>query len=189
MRRPDTIQVGDVSLTRVIEWAGPIMTVADILPDTPTEDWQANRSLLAPAFWEPETNAYRCHIQTWVIRAAGHMILVDTGVGNDRDRPQVPPFAHLRTDFLDRLAAADVTPGDVDIVINTHIHYDHVGWNTHLADMAFVPAFPNATYLVTYCTAPCKSCTPTTGAASTSTPPVPGPPAATCLPRRPPAAP
>jgi glyoxylase-like metal-dependent hydrolase (beta-lactamase superfamily II) len=69
-------------------------------------------------------------------------------VGNDRDRPQIPPFAYLRTDFLDRLAAAGVDPATVDVVINTHIHYDHVGWNTHLAGEVFVPTFPNATYLV-----------------------------------------
>jgi glyoxylase-like metal-dependent hydrolase (beta-lactamase superfamily II) len=73
---------------------------------------------------------------------------VDTGVGNDRDRPQVPAFAHLHSDFLDRLAAAGVEPEDVDTVINTHIHYDHVGWNTHWVDGTFVPTFPNATYLV-----------------------------------------
>jgi glyoxylase-like metal-dependent hydrolase (beta-lactamase superfamily II) len=148
MPSPDTIHLGDVSLTRVVEWAGQIMTVDEILPDIPAGHWQANRSLLVPDFWDPDTNAYRCHIQTWVIRAAGRTILVDTGVGNDRDRPQVPPFAHLRTDFLDRLAAAGVTPGEVDTVINTHIHYDHVGWNTQLVGEAFVPTFPNATYLV-----------------------------------------
>lgn len=143
-----TIRFDDVAVTRIIEWAGPIKTVGEILPDTPVEDWQANRSLLVPDFWDPDTGAHLCHIQTWVIRTAGWTILVDTGVGNDRDRPQIPAFAHLQTDFLDRLAAAGVEPGDVDIVINTHIHYDHVGWNTNLVDGMFMPTFPNATYLV-----------------------------------------
>jgi glyoxylase-like metal-dependent hydrolase (beta-lactamase superfamily II) len=142
------IHFDDVAVTRVLEWAGPIKTVAEILPDTPAEDWQANRSMMAPDFWNPKTDAYLCHIQTWVIRVAGRTILVDTGVGNDRERPQIPKFAHMHTDFLDRLGAAGVTPEDVDIVINTHIHYDHVGWNTRLVDGAFVPTFPNATYLV-----------------------------------------
>jgi glyoxylase-like metal-dependent hydrolase (beta-lactamase superfamily II) len=148
MPTEQTIHFDDVTVTRVLEWAGPIKTVAEILPDTAAEEWQANRSLLAPDFWDPETGAYLCHIQTWVIRTAGRTILVDTGVGNDRDRPQVPAFAHLHTDFLDRLAAAGVEPEDVDTVINTHIHYDHVGWNTHWVDGTFVPTFPNATYLV-----------------------------------------
>ena len=148
MPTPHTVEFGDVTVTRVVEWAGPIKTVTEILPDASTAEWEANRSLLAPHFWNPGTGAYLCHIQTWVIRVADRVILVDTGVGNDRDRPQVPPFAHLRTDFLDRLASAGVTPDKVDTVINTHIHYDHVGWNTTLRDGAFVPTFPNATYLV-----------------------------------------
>ncbi len=78
--------------------------------------------------------AHRAAIQTWVVRAAGMTVLVDTGVGNDRDRPQIAQFDHLHTDFPDRLRAAGVAPEDVDVVINTHIHYDHVGWNTHLVD-------------------------------------------------------
>ena len=141
-------QFDDITVTRVIEWAGQIKTVTEILPDASPADWQANRSLLTPHFWDPETDAYLCHIQTWVIRTADRTILVDTGVGNDRDRPQIPPFAHLHTDFLDRLAAVGVAPDEVDTVINTHIHYDHVGWNTMLRNGSFVPTFPNATYLV-----------------------------------------
>jgi glyoxylase-like metal-dependent hydrolase (beta-lactamase superfamily II) len=148
MPTPHTVHLDDISVTRVLEWAGPIKTVTEILPDTTADEWEASRPLLAPDFWDPGTNAYLCHVQTWAIRAAGRTILVDTGVGNDRDRPQVPAFAGLRTGFLDRLAEAGVAPEDVDVVINTHIHYDHVGWNTRLADETFVPTFPNATYLV-----------------------------------------
>lgn len=144
----DTISFGDITVTRVVEWAGPIQTVTEILPDSSRTHWEEHRALMAPDFWDPDTDAYLCHIQTWVIRAAGRTVLVDTGVGNDRDRPQVPPFAHLHTDFLDRLAAVGVDPDDVDTVINTHIHYDHVGWNTTWHGGDFVPTFPNATYLV-----------------------------------------
>lgn len=143
-----TIRLGDATVSRVVEWAGPVKTVAEILPDTPAREWRAHRDLLVPDFWDPASNAYLCHIQTWVIRVAGCTVLVDTGVGNDRDRPQIPPFANLQTKFLDRLAAVGVAPEDVDVVINTHIHYDHVGWNTRLIDGAFVPTFPNAAYLV-----------------------------------------
>lgn len=143
-----TIHFDDVAVTRVIEWDGPVKTVAEILPDTPASDWHVNRSLLAPDFWNPETDAYLCRIQTWAIRTAGRTILIDTGVGNDRDRPGMPAFDHWHTHFLERLAAVGVESESVDIVINTHIHSDHVGWNTRLAEGAFVPTFPNATYLV-----------------------------------------
>lgn len=142
-----TLRFDDVSVTRVVEWAGPIRTVADILPDTLPAHWHQHRDWLAPDFWNPETGAWHCHVQTWVIRAAGRTVLVDTGVGNDRERPGMPAFAHWHTDFLARLQAAGVEPADVDVVINTHIHSDHVGWNTRLVDGAFVPTFPNAVYL------------------------------------------
>lgn len=71
---------------------------------------------------------------------------MDTGVGNDRPRPQIPLFGHLNTSFLEQLAYACVELPEVDFVINNHIHYDHVGWNTRLVDDAWVPTFPNATY-------------------------------------------
>jgi len=143
-----TLVLGDVEITRVIEWAGPFSTVDAIIPGADAETWDANRSWLAPDFYDPASHAYECHVQTWVLRSEGRTILVDTGVGNDRDRPQVPAFAHLHTDFLTRLRAAGVEPEDVDIVVNTHIHYDHVGWNTDKRDGEWVPTFPNATYLI-----------------------------------------
>jgi glyoxylase-like metal-dependent hydrolase (beta-lactamase superfamily II) len=142
------IRVGDAEVTRIVEWAGPLRAVGELFPDTPAQVWRANESWLAPAHYQPEQQIYRAAIQTWVIRTGGTVILVDTGVGNDRARPQIPVFDHLDTDFLDRLATAGVAPGDVDVVINTHIHYDHVGWNTRRRGGDWAPTFPNATYLV-----------------------------------------
>ena len=84
--------------------------------------------------------------QTWVLRSCGRTILVDTGVGNDRVRPN-PLFNGWHTDFLERLSAV-VDPADVDFVVNTHVHADHVGWNTHKVDGDWLPTFPNATYLI-----------------------------------------
>ena len=75
-------------------------------------------------------------------------MLVDTGVGNDRDRPAMPPLDHLDTDFLDSLQRAGVAPDSVDVVVNTHVHTDHVGWNTKRDGDSWVPTFPNARYLI-----------------------------------------
>ncbi len=75
-------------------------------------------------------------------------MLVDTGVGNDRDRPAMPPLDHLDTDYLDALQRAGVAPEAVDVVVNTHIHSDHVGWNTKRDGDSWVPTFPNARYLI-----------------------------------------
>jgi glyoxylase-like metal-dependent hydrolase (beta-lactamase superfamily II) len=142
------IQLGEVEVTKVVEWSGDIAPVSAVLPDTPAELWRDNEEWLAPRHWHPEADAYHAAVQTWVLRSEGKVILVDTGVGNGRARPQIPLFDHLDTDFLARLAAAGVQPGDVDVVVNTHIHYDHVGWNTRADGDGWVPTFPNATYLI-----------------------------------------
>ncbi len=87
-------------------------------------------------------------IHTLVLRTPDRLMLVDTGVGNGKDRAGgIPAFNQLDTDFLDRLAAAGVYPGEVDTVLCTHMHTDHVGWDTHLEDGRWVPTFPNARHL------------------------------------------
>jgi glyoxylase-like metal-dependent hydrolase (beta-lactamase superfamily II) len=138
------LHIGDAEIERVVEWVGPIKTVDEMFPDTPADAWDE----ITTDHWEPSTRAYRAAVQTWVLRSGGKTILVDTGVGNDRNRPQMPTFDHLHTDFLDRLARVGVEPQDVDIVVNTHIHYDHVGWNTRQGETGWEPTFPNAIYLV-----------------------------------------
>lgn len=87
-------------------------------------------------------------IHTLVVRTPDRLMLVDTGVGNGKDRGGgIPAFNQLDTDFLDRLAAAGVEPDEVDTVLCTHMHGDHVGWDTHLEDGRWVPTFPNARHL------------------------------------------
>lgn len=146
--RIDTLELGDVTVTRVVEWSGPLRTVSKIVPDSPEEVRDEHREEVVPDFWNPRDDAYRCAVQSWIVRSQGRVIVVDTGAGNDRDRPQVPRFDHLTTPFLDNLARAGVRPQDVDVVINTHVHYDHVGWNTRLHDDVWVPTLPHATYLI-----------------------------------------
>ena len=146
----DQITLGDVTVTRIKEYYGSVeMGPADFFPESPEGAWDEHRSWLAPDFWNPATNECFAAIQTWLLRSEGRTILVDTGVGNHKDRPYAPVWSRLDTEFLDNLAAAGVQPGDVDLVINTHLHIDHVGWNTRLDGRTWVPTFPNATYLMT----------------------------------------
>lgn len=86
-------------------------------------------------------------IHTWLVRMPDHVILIDTGSGNDKERPRNPSFHHQSLPFLDRLREAGVEPEDVDFVINTHLHVDHSGWNTVLQDGKWVPTFKNARYI------------------------------------------
>ncbi len=120
-------------------------------PKRPPSGWRDNADLLVPDFFDPDTDKWHIAVQSWVIEVDGLTVVVDTGVGNDRQRPHMPPLDHLNTGFLAALQSAGVDRNAVDVVINTHIHSDHVGWNTMLDKdirATWVPTFPNARYLV-----------------------------------------
>jgi glyoxylase-like metal-dependent hydrolase (beta-lactamase superfamily II) len=149
-----SLTFGDVTVTRAVESVGSIgMTPEQFLPGTDAAAWEGHEDWLRPHFLESDgdgtmTSTARTAFQTWILRSGGKTILIDTAIGNDKDRPDVPSWDHLQTAFLDRLAEAGVTPDDVDHVVNTHLHADHVGWNTRLVDGLWVPTFPNAEYLI-----------------------------------------
>lgn len=149
-QHPEQITLGEVTVTRIKEFYGSSQLPPEaFFPDSPDGAWQEQRHWLAPDFWNPRTNECQTAIQSWLLRSQGRTILVDTGVGNHKDRPYAPVWNRLETDYLDNLAAAGVRPEDIDIVVNTHLHIDHVGWNTRLQDRTWAPTFPNASYLMT----------------------------------------
>lgn len=86
-------------------------------------------------------------IHSWIVRMPERLIVIDTGIGNDRDRDGNPLFDHLHTDFAERLANAGVQREAVDMVVMTHLHIDHVGWNTYREGDHWRPMFPNARYV------------------------------------------
>lgn len=143
-----TVMIGDVSVTRVEEWNGPLGEPTDVLADIDLEALRQEASWLSPNYWDLPTNQLLLGFHPYVIRSAGKTILLDTGAGNNKERPNLPTFAHMDTPFLATLASAGVGVDDVDLVICTHLHIDHVGWNTELRDGNWVPTFPNARYLI-----------------------------------------
>ncbi|OBH08667.1 MBL fold metallo-hydrolase [Mycobacterium sp. E3247] len=140
------VRFGDARVTRVLELQFDLGT--RFFPHTPASGWRDNADLLVPDFFDPSTDQWHIAIQSWVIEVDGLTVVVDTGVGNDRPRPHMPPLDHLNTDFLAALRSAGVDRAAVDVVVNTHIHSDHVGWNTMLDNDTWVPTFPNARYLL-----------------------------------------
>ena len=138
--------LGAATVTRVVETQIQMRT--SLFADTPAQAWDEHADLLEPHFWERAAEQWRIVMQSWVLEVDGLVVVVDTGVGNDRDRPHMPPLDHLSTDFLGAFTAAGFDPAAVDIVINTHLHTDHVGWNTQLVDGRWVPTFPNARYVM-----------------------------------------
>ena len=77
--------------------------------------------------------------------AVAELVLVDTCTGQDKGHP--PPFDFPKQRWLDEFKAAGLTFEQIDYVFCTHLHVDHVGWNTRLIDGLWVPTFPNARYV------------------------------------------
>ena len=118
-----------------------------LVPDFDPAILAANRDLLIPFCINPNTNGFKLSIHTWILKTQHHTILIDTCNGNHKDRPDFPLSHQLNLPYLEKLAAAGVKPEDVDMVLCTHLHVDHCGWNTRLDNGRWVPTFPNAKYL------------------------------------------
>ncbi|RLU83636.1 MBL fold metallo-hydrolase [Streptomyces griseocarneus] len=143
-----SLVLGDVEIVRLVEWSGPMVPPLDLVPESGAGVWKDNEDWLAPDHWRPDSDQAVVALQTWVLRSGGRTVVVDTGVGNGRERPGSPRFHHWQGDFPGLLARAGIRPQDVDVVVNTHIHADHVGWNTTGFDGGWEPMFPNAQYLI-----------------------------------------
>ena len=136
-------KIGNVTITRVVELES-LGGSRFILPDA-TRDACLNYDWLQPHFMDDKGNLLMS-VQALVVDTGARRILVDTCIGNDKER-NVPAWSHLQTQFLQDLGAAGYEPDTIDTVLCTHLHVDHVGWNTMLVDDQWVPTFPNARYL------------------------------------------
>jgi len=137
--------IGDATVVRVGE-LDATAALQGLIPDLdPAEVSRA--SWLAPHFID-EVGRLKGLVQAFVGLIAGKVIIVDPGVGNEKHRTAVPGWNDLHTDFLDRLASTGVQPGNVDYVVSTHLHFDHVGWHTRLVDGTWQPTFPAARYVM-----------------------------------------
>ncbi len=143
-----TWTIGEVTITRVEESIIPL-TAKVLVPDATPEHVAAGDGWIEPYIEAPDDGdghpVLRLSIHSFVVRTPDTTIVVDTCVGPDTDRGLAgdPGFA----DRLD--AAIDGGLEAVDVVVCTHVHFDHVGWNTRTVDGRVVPTFPNARYLVT----------------------------------------
>ena len=143
----DRFSVGTARVTRIEEWRGAFLTPELLFAGFDADHYAETRDAIAPAYLDHATDAIQARIQSWVIEADGRTILVDTGCGNHKVRPGIPVFDNLDTDFLARLAAAGFAPDTIDLVVCSHLHVDHVGWNTMLVDGDWQPTFTNARYV------------------------------------------
>jgi glyoxylase-like metal-dependent hydrolase (beta-lactamase superfamily II) len=138
-------KIGDVTVTKIVE----IETCGGaswILPDATPEACR-NIEWLKPEFMN-EQGELKFSVHALVIEAGEKIIVVDTCVGNEKERLPYKDWHLLQTAFLEDFTKAGFDPSAVDYVLCTHLHVDHVGWNTMLVDGEWVPTFPNARYLI-----------------------------------------
>ncbi|MGV9270517.1 MBL fold metallo-hydrolase [Kitasatospora sp. NPDC003701] len=136
--------VGDITVHRVDEVLLPPATGPWLLPDA-TPGLVTAQSWLHPHFADHE-GVLHLDSHSFAFTVGGLRVLVDTGIGNGKQRAN-PAWHDLRTDYLERLTAGGFAPDSVDLVVLTHLHADHVGWNTREVDGEWVPTFPHARYL------------------------------------------
>jgi len=137
--------IGDIQITKVAE---------DVAPTSPKflfsgvsyEDLQRHADWMRPHFLD-ETGKLIMSIHSFIVKTRHHTILIDTCLGNDKQGRAFPPWNGRQGTYLQDLAAAGCPPESVDYVFCTHMHVDHVGWNTRLENGRWVPTFPNAKYL------------------------------------------
>ncbi len=143
-----TWTVGSTRITRIEEQMGfASMPPERYLVGFEHDLIESHRDWLVPNHYAPIEHRLVTSVHSWLIRTSRHTILVDCCAGNHKDRPWSPRFHRLDTPYLDRLQHAGVAAEEIDIVLCTHLHADHVGWNTIQRDGRWVPTFPNARYL------------------------------------------
>ncbi len=141
-----TFQLGDITIHRIVEQQAAFAGLLDFLPDLTPELLAENRPWLATHAIDAEDRLVLC-FQSFVVRTPHHTILVDSCIGNDKERPRASWNRKTDAVFMDGLAALGLGVGDIDFVMCTHLHADHVGWNTRLENGRWVPTFPNARYV------------------------------------------
>ena len=135
-------QVGDVRITQVVE-----LTTASLGPHLlPQATPAAMQSIPWMAPFIDERGRIVLSMHALVVESLGQTIVVDTCIGNDKSRTY-PKWNNMQGDFLQRFSAAGFSTQQVDTVLCTHMHVDHVGWNTRWQDGAWLPTFPRAEYL------------------------------------------
>jgi glyoxylase-like metal-dependent hydrolase (beta-lactamase superfamily II) len=141
------IKIGNATIHRIVEQQGPFFDAMPFFPTMTKEFLDENRGWLQPRFLDANDKLILC-IQSYVVQTPHHTIMIDTCVGNHKPRPTRSFWNMMNSDRYEKsLAASGLSVNDIDFVMCTHLHTDHVGWNTRLENGRWVPTFPKARYV------------------------------------------
>lgn len=141
----EPVKLGTTQITNVVEMDIPT-SPRFLYPGIQPADFAPHLPWLQPHFYNAETDRLRMPIQSFIVRTPHHTVIVDTCLGNDKSL-LTEGWGKRQGPYLDDLKAAGVTPDQVDLVLCTHLHTDHAGWNTRLVNGRWEPTFPNASYV------------------------------------------
>ena len=136
-------KVGKTHIQKIFEMDLNGMTFSQLMPGLDAHELEAHPDWIPAETRDGEDHPF-LSLHSWLVHHDGKTILVDTGAGNDKMRPDQPVLDQLNNPFLERLRDAGVSPEQVDVILHTHVHSDHVGWNTRREGDRWVPTFPNA---------------------------------------------
>ena len=139
---------GDLTIRRIIEQETTFLPALDLLPGLTPDLLAENRPWMLGANAIDASDVLILCFQSYIVKTPHHIILVDSCIGNDKPRPLRPKW-NMKTDgtYMRALATAGFSVEDIDYVMCTHLHVDHVGWNTRLENGRWLPTFPNARYI------------------------------------------
>ena len=126
---------------------GPLFDPRQFFPALKPGAFEVHQDWLFPNHVDAKTGRLIASMHSWLIETDHHKILVDTCIGNNKQRMPHRDWHEMKTPWLRNLHKTGVKPEEIDYVMCTHLHVDHVGWNTQLKDGQWVPTFPNAKYI------------------------------------------
>jgi glyoxylase-like metal-dependent hydrolase (beta-lactamase superfamily II) len=141
-------KIGRVEIARVLDSYLLGETMQAWFPDFDRQAVAAHEHWLCPQHYDPESGHFAMPVHSWVLQVGKYNVLIDACMGNDKNRPGLFEMHMLNNRYIERLAEVGLLPEQIDYVLCTHLHVDHVGWNTKLQNGLWVPTFPNAKYII-----------------------------------------
>src|SRR5450755_1186922 len=143
-----TLTAGDLTIHRLIEQETTFLPAQDLFPGLTADVLAENRAWMKQAKAIDDNDVLILCFQSYIVKTPHHTILIDSCIGNDKPRPTRPKW-NMKTDdtYMRSMKAAGISVDDIDYVMCTHLHVDHVGWNTRLENGRWVPTFPKARYV------------------------------------------
>lgn len=143
MSNLDVYHVGDLRITKITEQIFRTLTVGQLYPDSTPKLLDS----IGPNDFLTQDSAVEMSIHSWLVETPQHRLLIDTASGNAKDRPFSSLFHQLNSPWLENLNSTGIRPSDIDYVLHTHLHVDHVGWNTIWNGETWLPTFVNAVHV------------------------------------------